>query len=209
MVDLIAHEPEDAFTCVELGCGTAALTHAVLARFAAANCVAIDSEPAMLAVARGKLSEHGERARVRQDDVLTCALPGCDLVLSSFMLHHVPLDDLTAFMGRIARALRPGGCLIVLDIMQVGPRWAERVGAQSRRLYRRHVAAAIGAGRTTQEEIDARWEFKRRMKEDGKDVEYSHSADAILDAISAAGFDEAGLVWRMFANTIVVGFVGQ
>jgi len=30
VIEVIPHEPDDAFTCVELGCGTAALTEAVL-----------------------------------------------------------------------------------------------------------------------------------------------------------------------------------
>lgn len=45
------------------------------------------------------------------------------------------------------------------------------------------------------------------MKEQGKDVEYRHSAEGLLKVMSGAGFQEAGLVWRMFAMTILVGFV--
>ena len=65
------------------------------------------------------------------------------------------------------------------------------------------------AGRATYEEVDARREFKRRMKAAGKDIEYRHSAEHLMDAMPEAGFAEVGLVWRMFAGTILVGFSGR
>jgi ubiquinone/menaquinone biosynthesis C-methylase UbiE len=206
MLSLIPHDPEDAFTCVELGCGTAALTAAVLDRFPAASCIAIDSEPAMLEIARTKLAAHGSRADVRMAEAATADLPACGLVVSSFMLHHVAPAQLGAVFSRIKRALSPGGCFLVLDTMQAGPRWGGQVGAVSGRLYRAHVQAAIASGEVTQEEIDARWTFKRKMKEEGQDVEHFHSAEDITVAMAGAGFDEVGLVWRWFAATIIIAF---
>jgi len=197
------------FTFVELGCGTAELTRRVLGRFARARAVAIDSEPAMLDIARAKLSPYADRAEVREADVLTYGIPSCDVVLSAFMFHHVAPERLAETLGRIAYALSPGGCLLLLDTMQVGPRWADRIGAQSWRVYQQHVAAAISAGRVTQAEIDARWAFKRKMKEESRDVEYRHRAEHVTKAMLEAGFDETGLVWRMFASTILAGFMPE
>lgn len=207
VLDLVPHEPDDAFTVVELGCGTAELTRRMLDRYPRARAVAIDGEPAMVEIAHQKLLPYEDRAEPREADVLACDLPPCDLVLSSFLFHHVPPDGLHAVLSRVAGALSPSGCLILLDIMQVGPRWSERVGALSRRLYQRRVAAAIAAGEATQAEIDARWALKREMKDEGKDVEYRHTAEGILEVMRAAGFEDVGLVWRMFASTILVGFV--
>jgi len=90
--------------------------------------------------------------------------------------------------------------------MTAGPMWAERVGAQSRRLQEKHVLAAITAGRATRQEIDDRWALKRRMQNEGKDVGYRHSAEQICAAMKASGFNDVGLVWRMFATTILLGF---
>jgi ubiquinone/menaquinone biosynthesis C-methylase UbiE len=204
MVKLIPHEPEDAFTCVELGCGTAALTAAVLERFPAARCIAIDNEPAMLEIAREKLAAHAEQADVRMAEAATVEMPECDVVLSSFMLHHVPPAQVDLLFRRMNQALNPGGCFVVLDMMQAGPRWGDQIGAVSGRLLRAHVQAAIASGEVTQEEIDARWEFKRKMKEEGGDVEYRHSAEDIMAAMTAAGFEEVGLVWRWCSATIII-----
>jgi len=207
VLEFLPQEPAHAFTCVELGCGTATLTDRVLARFPRASAIAIDSEPAMLDMARQKLEKHGDRAQVREGEATTCKLPPCEVVLSSFMLHHVPPEALGETLHRIAKALRPGGCFILLDQMTAGPAWGDGVGARSRRLYRAGVSAAIAADVTTQAEIDARWAFKRKMKEEGKDVEYRHRAEDLLAAMQDAGFAEVGLVWRMFAATVLVGFV--
>jgi trans-aconitate methyltransferase len=208
VLGFVPREQEDEFVCVELGCGTGTLTERLLAAYPRARAVAIDSEPAMLEIAKAKLAPHANRAEVRQADVLSCGLPHCDLVLSSYVFHHVAPEEVEALLGRIAGALAPGGCFALLDQMQVGPQWGERVGAVSRRQYRQRVEAAVAAGATTQAEIDARWEFKRRMKQEGKDVEYRHRAEDLLAAMGGAGFGEVGLVWRRFASTVLVGFTG-
>lgn len=209
LVDLVPHEMTDAFAFVELGCGTATLTRMVLERFPNATAVAIDGESAMLEIARQKLVPHRSRAEVRQADVLSCELPTSDLVISSFMFHHIPPDELNEVLARIAGALRPGGCLILLDQMVAGLAWSTQIGGQSRRVNQRYVAAALARGTVTQEELDARVAFKREMKEQGKNVEFRHSAERIIETMQAAGFDEVGLVWRMFANTIIMAFVAE
>ena len=209
VLDFLPCDPGESFACVELGCGTGTLLDRVLARFPCASGVAIDAEPAMLAVAQRKLSRWGERVRAQEGDVTTCGLPPCDIVLSSFTFHHVPPPALGEMLHRVAAALRPRGCFILLDQMTAGPAWGDQIGAQSRRLQRAGVSAAIAAGATTQAEIDARWELKRTMKAEGKDVEYRHGAEGLLAAMQRAGFSEVGLVWRMFATTVLVGFVSE
>ena len=207
MVDLVPYDRDDVFRFVELGCGTATLTCRVLDRFPGSKGIAIDGEPAMLEVARSKLEGYQDRVEVHQADILTCDLSACDVVLSSYVFHHVAPERLKKIFSHIVHALRPDGCFLLLDGMTAGPVWGKRVAEQRRRLYHQHIAAAIAAGRTTEEEVDARWAFKRRMKEEGKDIEYRHSAEQLLNFMSEVGFQEVGLVWRMFATTILVGFV--
>jgi len=203
IVDLLPFEPEASFRFVELGCGTAEPSCRIIRRFPCAGGICIDSEPEMLRIADSKLAG---RAEVREADMLNCDIPPCDVVFSAKAFHHVPPEELPALLARIKRALCPGGCFILFDHMSVGPVWGTRIGEQSRRLYRRHVQRAITAGKATGDEIDARWAFKRAMKAEEKDVEYRHAAETILSAMRDAGFTEIGIVWRMFADTILVGY---
>lgn len=207
IVDLVPHEPDDVFRFVELGCGTAELTARVLAQFPHATGHAVDAESAMLEVAQRKLVQYGKRCRIQQANILDYTLPSSDIVLSSKAFHHIPPDEMGALLGRISHSLSAGGCLILLDHMQVGPRWKENIQRQARRLRRRHTAAAIAAGRATQAEIDARWAFKRQMKAEGKDVEYARSVEQLLEQIGQSGFVEAGIVWQWFSDVILIGFV--
>jgi SAM-dependent methyltransferase len=207
LVDLVPFGGGDVFRFVDLGAGTGTLTEQLLHRFRSARGVCLDGEPAMLELARAKLAPFAGRVEVQQADLLACQIPSCDLVVCSLVFHHVPPERLVETLRRIARALRPGGCLLLMDQMTAGPSWGARIGAQRRRLHDRHVAGWISVGRATSQEIDARWDLKHRMKQQGLDVEYRHSAEDLLDAMSGAGFAETGLVWRQFAMTILMGFV--
>ncbi len=208
VVDLIPHRSEDSFHFVELGCGTGTLTQRVLDSFPESRGLAIDSEAAMLAIARGKLQDYARKNRIElhEASIQTYSLPRSNVVMSSYVCHHVPPKNLEELLSRIVKALRPTGCFILLDAMTAGPLWGEQTRQQRIRIYREHVASAIKSGLATQAEIDARWEFKRKMKAQGKDVEYRHSAENLLKIMSEAGFEEVGLVWRMFSTTILVGF---
>lgn len=206
LVDLIPFDPDDSFEFVELGCGTAEPTLRVLESFPHATGTCIDSEPGMLALARRKLTSHPNRSEVLESDMTRCDIQACEVVFSAKAIHHVPPADLPALFLRIADALRPGGCFLLYDAMSVGPNWGARVRRQSSRFRQRHVQDAIASGAATQQEIDVRRKYKRKMKAAGKDVEYDHTSENIITAMVEAGFDEVAVVWRMFADTILMAF---
>ncbi|ATQ70492.1 MULTISPECIES: ArsR/SmtB family transcription factor [Methylosinus] len=82
----------------------------------AEQAIGVDLSSAMLAVARGRLEEAGARnVQLRQGDIY--ALPiernSCDLVIVHQVLHY--LDDPGRALREAARALAPGGRLLVVD----------------------------------------------------------------------------------------------
>jgi tRNA (cmo5U34)-methyltransferase len=172
IVDLIPHGPDDSFEFTELGCGTAEPSMRVLKRFPRARGTCIDAEPAMLEIAKRKLAPMAPRTEIWAADILTCELPSCDVVLSAKAFHHIPTAALPPLLVRIVRALRASGCFILYDHMTVGPPWGPQTGEQSRRMYRRHVEAAVAAGQATEQEVAAWWALKKHMQAAGKDVEY-------------------------------------
>ena len=206
IVELIPFDPDDSFEFVELGCGTAEPTGRVLEHFCHATGTCIDSEPDMLVLAKRKLTAYSDRIEVREANIISCDIPHCDVVFSAKTIHHVPPADLPELFARIADALRPGGCFVLYDAMSVGPHWGASVRRQSSCFRQRHLQNAVAAGIASWQEIDARVEYKRAMKAAGKDVEYEHSAENMIDALSEAGFDEVAVVWRMFADAILLAF---
>lgn len=207
IVDLIPFGSDETFEFVDLGCGTAEPTARVLAHFRRSEGSCIDSEPEMLRIAKRKLTPYRDRIEVREADITHCAIPSCDVVFSAKTFHHIHPDNLPALIARIAGALRPGGCFILFDTMSVGAGWTAAVRQQSTRYRVRHVQRAIDSGLVTREEIDARREFKRMMKAEGKDNEYEHRAEDLIHAMDGAGFDDVAVVWRLFADTILMAFV--
>lgn len=207
IVELVPFDPDEPFDFVDLGCGTAEPTARVLERFSRSSGTCIDSEPEMLRIAKRKLTPYPGRVEAREGDLTDCAIPSCDLVFSAKTFHHVHPDRLPSLIARIAAALRPGGCFILYDTMSVGPGWSDEVRQQAARFRERHVQRAIDSGRVTREEIDARRDYKRKMKAAGKDVEYEHRAEDLMRAMTGAGFEEGAVVWRLFADTILLAFV--
>ncbi|HMK90468.1 MAG TPA: methyltransferase domain-containing protein, partial [Methylocystis sp.] len=82
----------------------------------AERAIGVDLSPAMLRVARGRLEKAGLRnAQLRQGDLYALPVPrnGADLAILHLVLHY--LDDPGRALREAARALAPGGRLIVVD----------------------------------------------------------------------------------------------
>jgi SAM-dependent methyltransferase len=98
--------PKDA-AWLDLGCGTGALTQAILARCAPRSVVAIDPSEGFIAHARA--ATHDSRARFEVGDAQKLSLPDAsvDVVASALALNFVP--DKPAALRELARVVRPGG----------------------------------------------------------------------------------------------------
>ena len=98
---------------LDLGIGTGALAQRCLARARKARVTGIDSDAAILAMARRRL---GPRAELIHDRFEAAAFPRADAVVASFALHHVATKPRKAAVyWRIFPALRPGGMFINAD----------------------------------------------------------------------------------------------
>jgi ArsR family transcriptional regulator len=98
----------------DLGCGSGRLA-ATIAPYAR-SVVAVDSSPEMLEVARARLSGF-DNVQIVQGRIeeLPLAAASLDLALVVHLLHHVA--DPSAALAEVARVLRPGGRLVVADVL--------------------------------------------------------------------------------------------
>jgi SAM-dependent methyltransferase len=108
--------PDDA--CVDLGAGAGfvALALAPLA----GSVLAVDISPVMAESLAAHAGQAGLRnVRIQVADLRTFQLPpgSVDLVVSSYALHHLRDEDKRTLAAEAARWLRPGGRIVVADMM--------------------------------------------------------------------------------------------
>lgn len=102
---------------LDVGCGTGRLTFGALSRAPGAEFHGIDASPEMIEVARRKARR--KKAKVDLQVAVIERLPFADgefdLVLSGFMLHHLPEDVKKTGLAEVARVLKPGGRFVAVD----------------------------------------------------------------------------------------------
>jgi len=98
----------------DLGCGTGVVAEA-LAPFAQ-GVVAVDDSPTMLAAARRRLAGF-PNVQIHEGQLEALPLEsGCvDVATTILVLHHLP--DPARALTEVARVLRPGGRLVVVDML--------------------------------------------------------------------------------------------
>src|SRR5688500_17103612 len=124
---------------LEIGCGTGNLLLTAKQTQPAATVVGVDPDLTALARAARKARRRGLAVQLDRGyaDELPYADDSVDVVLSSFMLHHVPDDRREPAMREVRRVLRPGGGLHLVDI---GGADAPAAGWIGRRAHRHEVA---------------------------------------------------------------------
>lgn len=104
---------DDRWTVGDLGCGTGQVAES-LAPFVA-RVVAVDASPEMLEAARARLAEAGNvEIRSGALEALPVADGELDAAVVFLVLHYVA--EPAAAIAEAARALRPGGRLLVVDM---------------------------------------------------------------------------------------------
>lgn len=98
-------------TAIDAGCGTGKITELLLRHLPDGTVVAVDASAAMVEAARERFVGNG-RVRVEQQDLVQLQVERqIDLVFSTATFHWI--QDHERLFGRLARALKPGGRLVV------------------------------------------------------------------------------------------------
>jgi adenosylmethionine-8-amino-7-oxononanoate aminotransferase len=141
-----------AINMLDVGCGAGNCTLTMLQKTPGLNCTLLDLSRPMLDRAFERVSSQtAGRVETVQGDIRDVALQeNCfDIILASAVLHHLRDDgDWENVFGKLYRLLKPGGCLIVSDLIrqdsealteyfrQLYAGYLDRTGGES---YRRKV----------------------------------------------------------------------
>jgi ubiquinone/menaquinone biosynthesis C-methylase UbiE len=102
---------------LEIGCGTAEVALQAKRTQPSAEVHGLDPDPLMLARAGRKAQRAGLALELTQGFAEQLPFPDAafDRVLAAYMFHHLHPDARVAALGEVARVLRPGGSLHLLD----------------------------------------------------------------------------------------------
>ena len=111
-------EPQPADTCADLGAGTGFVTTALAPKVSSVLAVDISAGMARSLAERaagaGLVNVSAEVADLSRFDLAPASM---DLIVSSYALHHLADADKRALVARSMGWLRPGGRLVIADMM--------------------------------------------------------------------------------------------
>lgn len=159
-------DPGAADTCVDLGAGTGfvALALAPLVD----SVLAVDISPVMAESLTAHAVQAGlENVRTEVADLRTFRLPAAsaDLVVSSYALHHLRDEDKRALAAEAAQWLRPGGRIVVADMM-----FGRGTTRRDRKILRDKVTALASRGPA------GWWRIAKNLTRYGLGVGHEHPA---------------------------------
>lgn len=100
---------ESGLNWLEVGCGTGALSQAVLDRMAPETLLGIDRSSVYASAARDRLAYGKARFAVGEAQALPVRAQQCDVAISALVLNFVPQPE--RMIQEMLRSLRPGGRL--------------------------------------------------------------------------------------------------
>ena len=127
MLGVLDNLMAESFVAVDLASGPGAISQRLLARFPQARCVAIDYDPALLALGRGALGDAGGRLRWVEADlrdpnwIQRLGERRVDAVLSTTALHWLDVSALTRLYSQLGELIRPGGVFLNGDHLPFAP----------------------------------------------------------------------------------------
>ena len=105
-------------TLLDVGGGTGIYSIALLQKNPELRAIILD-RPEVLRIAKEFAESYGVAARMEflEGDMFTAHMPPADFVLLSNILHDWDVDDCRKLVGRSAACLRPGGRLLIHDVL--------------------------------------------------------------------------------------------
>lgn len=200
---------------LDLACGTGSITRRLLDRFPSARSIAVDVDPALLAIAEATFAGDA-RVRLVEADLASTgwvhALPSTpvDAVVTATALHWLGEPLLRRVYRDLLGVVRPGGAVANVDLM--GPADLPRLGALLRPVEDRRTERTRSDGRP---DWHAWWDIAaadplladavaERQARFGIDhLDFDPPSQWHADALVDAGFAEAGVTWRSGTHALV------
>ena len=197
---------ESSFDILELCCGEGLLAQTLLARFPQCKILALDGSPIMLEHARRTLASFGDRFIGDHFDLAAKGWRDPNLefqaIVSTLAIHHLDDQEKQLLYQDLYHMLRPGGVLIISDIIRAANIKGNNLAAK----------AWDEAVRKRALELDGDLSAFERFKQDGwnmfcyfDDVDKPSRLYDQLRWLDIAGFQAVDVYWMKAGHVIFGG----
>ena len=206
-VDLIpAHD--QPFTILELCCGEGLLAGALLERFPTCTVYGFDGSPAMLDHARVQLARYGARFQTQLFDLADSSWRApkwpVHAVVSSLTIHHLDGMEKQRLFYDMAELLKPGGVLLVADVIAPASRAGTELAAKAWDAAVRRRALEIDGNLDAVTYFEReQWNMYRYPEVDGID-----KPSRLLDQLKwleQAGYVDVDVFWMQAGHALFGG----
>ena len=216
IADYVELQAGDGLSVLDLCSGPGSAARRLLQRLPAAEVVAVDCDPWLLALGEGFAPEAERIAWVEadlRDELWTAALPRLefDAVVATTAMQWFTSDEIARIYRDVHRCLRPGGVFLSSDVIPSGDFEARRLLERANQRWRErarttptgeHWATFWAAARKEPAFAELLTERDRRLN--GRFPLAPRDISFHDQALRAAGFNAVGEVWRHHANAIVL-----
>jgi SAM-dependent methyltransferase len=216
--------PVERLRVLDLACGCGAVTARILDAVPSARVVGIDRDPVLLRIAR-EIWAGDPRVTFEQADLRDGAwrdrhgVGQFDAVVTAASTHWFEPEDLSSVYRAVATSLRPGGLFANLDWIPIAqaPELRRLSEAYVRDRERRPTPEREGQlspwsewWAQTLADPDLAAEARERSSMDvPRSAEHFADEDWHRSELIAAGFAEAGVIWRSFSSAVMVSRRGD
>jgi tRNA (cmo5U34)-methyltransferase len=197
----------EAFSAVELCCGGGDLGRRLLEAFPRMSYLGLDGSDVMLEAAARRLSPHASQVELRPFRLEAAdwraGLPeDLALVVSSLAIHHLDAAGKRQLYRDVYRSLRPGGALLVFDlVMPTTPAALAATAAAWSAVVREQSLALTGSDAAYREFVESRSNiYDHPDPADMPDPLYAQ-----LGWLSEAGFGHVDAFWQRAGHALFGG----
>jgi SAM-dependent methyltransferase len=216
LVDIVEAVGGRAPRVLDLACGTGSISRRLLERLPGARTVAVDVDPALLAIAEASVGTD-ERVRIVRADLGDPGWPAVvgeaafDAVVTATALHWFADPALRRLYRELHGVVRPGG--VVANADEMPPATLPLLGPALGELTEQRRAELLADGRP---DWVGWWDIaaadpalapavaeRRRFFGGDHAAEFVPPAEWHVTALAEAGFAESGVAWRSGIGAIV------
>jgi len=206
---MVALVPESPGLILELSCGEGLLAERLLDTFHDSRVLALDASALMLERATARLARFGDRQEVRPFEIAEGGWRSqwqgvCGAVVSSLAVHHLDDAGKRRLYADVLHMLRPGGALVIADVVQPASAAAVRLAAAEwDRAVREQSLRRYGDLSGYQAFVSSGWNSFQPGNDDPTDM-MSPLADH-LRWLEAEGYVGVDAVWARAGHAVYVG----